>query len=232
MVVSNYGGGFLQGDDAHLTVNCSDQARLYLGTQALNKVYRCPSAPARQTIEGHVGAGARVASLPDPVMLFAESQFEQRQSWDVAPGGVLAVCDGMVSGRRESGEMFAFKTYTSHTRITRDGRPAAIEAMTCEPERLRPSNAAVFGENHLSFSLLLVGTPGEICFEAAVDVVERSTSAVHELGVRRAFSRPKKDVAVVRMLAVSLAAADGPMRQLNGSVAECLLEFNPINRKA
>lgn len=232
VVASNYGGGFLQGDDAHLTVDCSADARLYLGTQALNKVYRCPSGLARQTVQGRLGSGARVASLPDPVMLFAESRFEQRQTWDVKEGGVLAVCDGMVSGRRELGEVFAFNSYTSHTRILRAGRPTAIETMTCVPEQLSPSRAGVFGENHLSYVMLLVGTPGEDCFESAANALEHAVSSVHAAEVRSAFTRPKEDVVAIRILAASLAAADGPMRQLNGSAAESLLDFNPINRKA
>jgi urease accessory protein len=232
VVVSNYGGGFLQGDRAHLTVNCSDNARLYLGTQALNKVYRCPGQGAEQTIVGTVEEGARVASLPDPVMLFADSRFVQRQSWTVGPGAVLAIADGMLSGRSALGESFAFDEYRSETRVFREGRPIATENTRCEPKRLRPAGIAAFGEGHLTFSLLVVGTADEACFEQTVEVLEQSAGEVHADGVAAVFTRPKKDVAVVRMIAVDLVTADEPMRRLNGCVAQSMLDFNPIARKA
>jgi urease accessory protein len=231
VVVSNYGGGFLQGDRAHLNVTCSEGARLYLGTQALSKVYRCPEDDARQTIVGRVGVAARVASLPDPVMLFGESRFRQRQTWDMEGGAVLAVADGMVSGRSAMGESFAFTSYASETRVTRASRPFAIESIRCEPDRLDPRRVAAFGDFQVMYSLILAGSTEESCFERAASTVERAVDEISGDRVVTAFVRPKPGLALVRLLASSFLAADEPIRKLNGAAAQELLNFNPMIRK-
>jgi len=231
VVVSNYGGGFLQGDRAHLDVSCSDGARLYLGTQALNKVYRCPQDDARQTITGRLGKDARVASLPDPVMLFAESRFRQHQTWDIEDGAVLAVADGMVSGRSAYGESFAFTSYASETRVTKAGRAVAIESVRCEPDRLDPNRIAAYGPFQVTYSLLLAGSADEECFERTATALETAVGEIVGDAVVAAYARPKRDVALVRLMAPSLLSADGPIRTLNGAAAESILNFNPMNRK-
>lgn len=232
VVISNYGGGFVQGDDARLTVDCSAGGRLYVGTQALNKVYRCPDLPARQSLVGRVERGGRVASLPDPVMLYAGSRFEQRQAWDVAEGAVLAVADGMVSGRRERGEAFAFTSYRSELRVLRDGRPVAVENVRCEPGRLDPLTNAVFGGHHVSMMLMIVGTEGEPCYETTANAVSAAVKAADADEVAVVFARPKPDVVVVRMLAAGMAAADKAIRGLCGCTADAMLGFDPMTRKA
>lgn len=232
VVLSNYGGGFLQGDDVHLTVDCSEDTRLYLGTQALNKVYRCPTGEARQVIEGRLERDAVVASLPDPVMLFGEARFRQRQTWSLKENAVLAIADGMVSGRRAMGESFAFSSYTSESRVFRGGRPAAIESVRCDPDKLKPERDAVFGRYHVVFTLMVVGTPKEDRYESCCGRMETSAGACFHEDVTAVFARPKPDVGIVRVLGASLAAADEIIRKLNGDVAECLLKFNPISRKA
>ena len=224
VVVSNYGGGFLQGDRAHLDVSCSDGARLYLGTQALNKVYRCPQDDARQTITGRLGKDARVASLPDPVMLFAESRFRQCQTWDIEDGA-------MVAGRSAYGESFAFTSYASETRVAKAGRAVAIESVRCEPDRFDPKRIASFGPFQVMYSLLLAGSADEECFERTATALETAGGEIIGDAVVAAFARPKRVVALVRLMAPSLLSADGPIRTLNGAAAESMLNFNPMNRK-
>jgi urease accessory protein UreH len=231
VVVSNYGGGFLQGDRAHLDVNCSAGARLYLGTQALNKVYRCPLDDACQTITGHVGADARVASLPDPVMLFAESRFRQRQQWEVEEGAILAVSDGMVSGRSAMGESFDFTSYSYETVVTRAGKPVAIDRTRCEPDRLDPRGIAAFGVMQVNYSLIMVGSQGDRCFERTSSALEGVQASLVGDQFVSTFARPKPDVVIARLMASSFLFAENPIRKLNGIVAECLLDFDPMKRK-
>ena len=57
-IMSSYGGGMLEGDCVRLRINCEAGAGLYLGTQALSKIYKCPSGQAaEQEIVGQIAAG-------------------------------------------------------------------------------------------------------------------------------------------------------------------------------
>src|SRR5581483_7938617 len=85
-------------------------AMAVLTTQASTKVYRSLE-PATQTLRATVGSGALLASLPDPVVCFADAHFTQTQRIDLDEGGNLVLVDWMTSGRHRCGERWAFAHY-------------------------------------------------------------------------------------------------------------------------
>ena len=84
----------------------------------------------------------------------------------------------------------------------------------------------------MSFALGLYGTPGDAGFEGAAESLEKEAERVHQDDLAVVFARPKPDVCVVRLVSQTLHAADDAIRGLNGTVAESLLNFNPVTRKA
>jgi urease accessory protein len=64
-----------------------------------------------------VGAGALLVSLPDPVVCFASSDYRQTQAFTVESSAGLVALDWMTSGRRGSGERWAFDAYASTTTL-------------------------------------------------------------------------------------------------------------------
>ena len=76
----------MEGDATTLCVRCGEGAALYLGTQAFTKVYKSPNGiPCKQIINGEVEAGGLAVVLPDPVVPYARSVFEQEQTWHLGP---------------------------------------------------------------------------------------------------------------------------------------------------
>lgn len=66
-----------------------------------------------------VGNGAGLCYLPDPTQPFAESRYEQRQVFEVAEGGSLAVLDWVTEGRRARGEVWGLERWVGGNEVWR-----------------------------------------------------------------------------------------------------------------
>lgn len=128
LFAASYGGGLVGGDHLAIDVAIDPGARALLSTQASTKVYRSP-AGASTTLDARIGSGGLLASLPDPVVCFAASSYRQTQAFDLGDGGGLIALDWMTSGRRGSGERWAFDRYASTTTLRVDGRLVLHDAV-------------------------------------------------------------------------------------------------------
>ncbi|KAI1619951.1 urease accessory protein [Exophiala viscosa] len=103
-----YGGGLVGGDQVNLKIELQDATRLCLLTQGSTKIFKSAerSVVSKQTLDVKVGAGAALCYLPDPTQPFAESVYEQKQTFYVEPDGSsnLLVLDWVSEGRRANGE--------------------------------------------------------------------------------------------------------------------------------
>jgi urease accessory protein len=125
---SNYGGGLVDGDRVELDVEVGAGAAALLATQASTKVYRSPNGTTAE-LTGRVGRDALLIVAPDPVVCFAAARYRQAQRFDVQDGSALIVVDCMVSGRRASGERWAFADYQSLVEVTVAGRLLVHDAL-------------------------------------------------------------------------------------------------------
>ena len=60
---------------------------------------------------------------------FAESRYEQRQSFKLSASANLALVDWMSAGRTARGERWSFTRYSSRNEIERDGRKLLLDAL-------------------------------------------------------------------------------------------------------
>lgn len=121
---SNFGGGLVAGDQTRLDLRVGDQARCFLGTQASTKVYRNPHAlPCSHVTRASVGADALLVFAPAPVQPFAESSYEQRQEFHLAPGAGLALLDWFTSGRAACGERWTFARLSTRNEVWQSDVP-------------------------------------------------------------------------------------------------------------
>ena len=134
--MSSYGGGMLEGDCVRLRIDCGVRAGLYLSTQALSKVYKCPNGQAaRQQIAGDIAEGGFVVTLPDPVVPYAGSRFSQHQEWALAEGAILILADGHTAGRLQGGERFVYSAYESELHAEVQGRKILFDRYESVPEK-------------------------------------------------------------------------------------------------
>jgi urease accessory protein len=125
---SSYGGGLVGGDHLGVEIDVGDGAAAFLSTQASTKVYRSP-AGASTRLAARVASGGLLVSLPDPVVCFASSDYCQTQTLAIDASAGLVALDWMTSGRRGSGERWAFDAYASTTSLRVDGRLVLHDAV-------------------------------------------------------------------------------------------------------
>lgn len=114
-----YGGGLVGGDKIHLTVTLEAQTRLALVTQGSTKIFKSPrrDVVSGQTLDVRVRNGSGLCYLPDPTQPFAESVYEQRQTFTVGSGSSLCVLDWVTEGRRARGERWDFWSWKGRNEV-------------------------------------------------------------------------------------------------------------------
>ena len=204
------GGGLVGGDDIRITIDVEARARLLSMTHASTKVYRS-TRPSRQHLDVTVGSDAMFVSLPDPVVPFAASSFEQRQRFTLlARGSVLAI-DAVTSGRRAFGEHWAFDRYANRFEIFQDGRPLFYDHL-----RLDRADQSI-AERMQAFNIYLVLVAAGPMF-ASLSAGVLADVAVSPIapadGLVISASPLAGDGMVLRLAAVSLERAAATLRQL------------------
>ena len=125
---SSFGGGLVDGDRIALDVDVGPGAAAFLSTQASTKVYRSPRGTSTE-LHARVRAGGLLAVMPDPIVCFAGSRYQQIQSFDLSADGGLVLVDWVSSGRHASGERWAFHEYVARLRARVDGGPVLHNAL-------------------------------------------------------------------------------------------------------
>ena len=116
-----YGGGLVGGDQINLKIELQDATRLVLVTQGSTKIFKSPerSIISKQALDVKVGAKAALCYLPDPTQPFAESVYEQKQTFYVEPdgGSSLLVLDWVSEGRRARGESWTLWSWKGRNEV-------------------------------------------------------------------------------------------------------------------
>ncbi|KIW98110.1 uncharacterized protein Z519_01694 [Cladophialophora bantiana CBS 173.52] len=116
-----YGGGLVGGDQISLRVELQDATRLVLVTQGSTKIFKSPqrSVVSRQQLDVRIGSQASLCYLPDPTQPFAESVYEQKQTFYVQPDATssLLVLDWVSEGRRARGESWTLWSWKGRNEV-------------------------------------------------------------------------------------------------------------------
>lgn len=118
---SSFGGGLVDGDVLTLDLTVGAGATSFVSTQAATKVYRSRRG-TRADVRATVGSGACLVFMPDPVMCFASSRYQQTQRFDLAVDANFVLVDWLSSGRHASGERWAFHEYRSRIDVHQGDR--------------------------------------------------------------------------------------------------------------
>jgi urease accessory protein len=199
---ATYGGGLVDGDAVHLSVDVGPGAAMMLSTQAATKVYRSPRGTTTSGVDAVVRDGALLALMPDPVVCFAGSSYEQTQRFRLGRDASLVLVDWLSSGRRAAGERWAFDRYLARTSVHADGRLVWHDALSLNP--LDGDLATRMGRFEV---IAVVGLFGARLRAEAATIISRASDRSLE---RRA------DL----LLAASPIGEDGALVRIAGSTAE------------
>ena len=223
---SSHGGGLVDGDDIAMRASVGPGASAFLSTQSATKVYRSPRG-TRTALEADVGDNALLVVAPDAVICFAGSRYRQTQRINLGAGGALVLVDWVTSGRRESGERWAFDEYVSRTVVYLEERLVIHDALA-----LRAADGPMadrFGSCDVLAAAMLVG-------RGLAAEIERIDARVRAEPVTRRAERliaaaPVGDAGcVVRIAGRTVEDIDDTLRDLLGFVPR-LLGDSPWARK-
>jgi urease accessory protein len=229
--LSSFGGGLVDGDRQLLDVDVCRGAAAFVSTQASTKVYRSPNGTAAR-VAARVADDGLLILAPDPVVCFAESRFDQHQEFEVAGDGALVVVDWVSSGRRESGERWAFARYTSRLVARLDGALLVHDSVALR--RDEGPLAARLGRFDVLATVLIVGR--KFAVQATALAGEIATLPVktgaQQLAAATVLDRPHTGIAgcLLRVAGRSVEDVGGTVRRWLQFVPP-LLRDDPWARK-
>jgi urease accessory protein len=133
--VHNVSGGILDTDSLSWQLDVGPRAQAQVTSTGATRVYRSrtPDSRASQRMQVNVAAEAYLEYLPDQLIPFAGSRFDQTARVEIERGGALIWWDRVAPGREASDEIFRFESLTSHFELIAAGEPVAIERWTLAP---------------------------------------------------------------------------------------------------
>jgi urease accessory protein len=121
-VIVNTGGGMTGGDRFSIGLTVGEGAALIAGTAAAEKIYRSTGPDAEMTVRLDVGAGGRLAWLPQECILFDRARLRRRIEIDLAAAASLIMAEAVVFGRAAMGETMREGLFADRWRLRRDGK--------------------------------------------------------------------------------------------------------------
>jgi urease accessory protein len=143
----NVSGGILSGDSLHLSIEAGAATRVQVTSVGATRIYRQRHgrAPARVSTSIRVDEGAMVEYLPDAIIPFTGSRFNQSTAVSLGPNAGFIGWDTVAAGRIASGEEFGFDLFGSECSVSSDTRPLAIERYLLTPSTKDSRSVARWG---------------------------------------------------------------------------------------
>ena len=133
--VHNLSGGILDTDSLDWRVDVAAGAQAQVTSTGATRVYRSrtPASIASQRATVTVGESGYLEYLPDQLIPFAGSRFDQSMRVTLARGASLILWDRIAPGREASGELFRYESLASAFELMAEAEPIAIERWTIAP---------------------------------------------------------------------------------------------------
>jgi len=178
-VLLNTAGGLTGGDRMRISVTLQDRAEATVTTAAAEKIYRSLEGEVVVRADLALGAGARLAWLPQPTILFDQSRLDRRTEVTMAGDATFLAVEILVFGRSAMGEDVRRGACRDVWRIRRGGVLAfadtfhvdgAVAAVLDRPATLAGARAAAM--------LICVAPDAASRLEAARSALEGAPSAI------------------------------------------------------
>ncbi|MCJ2069035.1 urease accessory protein UreD [Methylobacterium sp. J-030] len=205
-VLVNTAGGVACGDAFSIALDLAPSSDLTLTTTAAEKVYRSDGPVSHIKNRLSLGAGARLAWLPQETILFDEARINRRFEADLAADASLLAVEIVVFGRAARGERITAGSFKDAWRVRRAGRLVYADDLLIEgPISDLLARPAIGGAACACATLLDVSDRAE----ARLDEARGLLAAAEQPGIEAAASAWNGHL-VVR----ALSAGVGPLRTL------------------
>lgn len=131
-VFLNTSGGLASGDRLEFAMALGEGVAFTCSTQTAERAYLAREGAARVTVTARVGAGGRLAWLPQETILYEDCHLDRVTEVDLAPGATCLLVESVVLGRRAMGEDPARARLSDRRMVRMGGRPLWAEAQRLE----------------------------------------------------------------------------------------------------
>jgi urease accessory protein len=242
VVFSGYGGGMVSGDQIRIRIECKENSKTFIGTQANTRIYeQIEGSSAELELDVDIEKDSLLVIFPDPVVLQRESRFFQKQRFRLASGSTLFLVDWFNSGRIDIGEKFQFHSYGSEIQIICENKLKVLDRFSFNPSKHIPASPANFGFFNSMFNAYLVGNSAEKKFKKlserllALNVVNDNIFVQNVISKERlaiSTSHASEGVIILRAASCSRRDAEPLCKYLMKLLEEEeFLGFNPMKRK-
>lgn len=171
-VLINTAGGLTGGDRLGWEIEVGEGASASITTQACEKIYRAASDRAETTVSLDVGAGGRIAWLPQETIVFDQAAFARTLDVTIAGSAEALLLEATLFGRLAMGERTVRGNFHDRWRVWQDGRLIHAEDFRVGPDIAaglrRP---AVAGGSSAVATMLLVSPRAETLLEPARAII-------------------------------------------------------------
>ncbi|WP_137131728.1 urease accessory protein UreD [Rhizobium sp. FY34] len=133
-ILINSSGGLTGGDRLEWGLRAGPGTQVTVTTQANEKIYKASADTALLSSHIEVGAGARVAWLPQESILFDRASLTRELSVDLAEDAEFLAVEAIIMGRTAMGERAENGLFRDRWRVRRAGRLIHAEEMRFEGE--------------------------------------------------------------------------------------------------
>jgi urease accessory protein len=213
----NVSGGILGGDRLRLEATVRSRAQAQISAVSATRIYRsrAQASAACQATKFCVEKDGLLEYLPDAVIPFAQSRFEQKTEIYLDEGAGLIWWETLSAGRIAGGESFAFDHVSVDTAIFAAGRAVARERYSLRPNSTELSCPARFGK-FLYSTTMYVCRAGESTAEwmSLENELNSAGRAVSGGGVKWGASALVSDGVVIRGMAQSAGQVSEGLRMM------------------
>ena len=158
LTTTNYGGGFVQGDNVHINIHANENTTCVLTSQANNRVYKSEKGricSIHQKIK--IEDNARFYILNDPLVLQKDSNLKQYLKCSIANESSFILLDWVSVGRVKSNENLEFKHFYSETEVIYNDKKIILDKFSLNPKKNNCNSPAILA-NHTTFiNLYIIG---------------------------------------------------------------------------
>ena len=162
----SYGGGLVGGDQIELSVHVETGCKLSLLTQGTTKIFKQrhsddekPPSTTSQVLRVKIDDGGLLALLPDPIQPFADSCYNQYQSFELHPNANLILLDWVNSGRPARGENWTLTSLRSRNDVLEISKTEEPKRLILRDTLLLNSNIASSMYPHECFATVILRGP-------------------------------------------------------------------------
>ena len=138
--------GMLAGDHYEFSWHLGANTAVEVTTQGFTRVHPSLAHPCTLHQKIALEPGAYLEHFPEPLMLFHDAAIKTECQVDLAPKATLLMGEIVCAGRIERGEVFAFRSWQSRTRVRRAGKLIYVAQNALRPDTLTPSCVGSWGD--------------------------------------------------------------------------------------